>query len=103
MDSVIDIDNSALAFIKDNGGTVTIRLSPRYGCCGGSANIAVAEAHQPDNAKQFQRHVQNDVTIYIVPELINAGLHVGVEGWWKLRHLYVDGVAAKPKHRPHRR
>lgn len=66
MGSVIDIDNNALAFIKENGGAITVRLSPRHGCCGGSTNIAVAEAHQPDNAKQFQRYVQNDVTVYIV-------------------------------------
>ncbi|MGE6607316.1 CC/Se motif family (seleno)protein [Halomonas sp. NPDC076908] len=66
MGSVIDIDNNALAFIKENGGAITVRLSPRHGCCGGSTNITVAEAHQPDNAKQFQRYVQNDVTVYIV-------------------------------------
>lgn len=36
MSHVIDIDSNAVAFIKQQGGSVTVRLSPRHGCCGGS-------------------------------------------------------------------
>lgn len=97
MESVIDIDNNALDFIKQQSAVVTIRLSPRHGCCGGLANLAVAEARSPDKPERYQHHVQDGISIYIAPELANENLRVGVEGWWKLRRLYVDGVAVKSK------
>lgn len=93
MNHVIDIDSNAVDFIKQQGGVVTVRLSPRHGCCGGLANLAVAEAHPPDAPQQFQHHIQGGISIYIAPELADQGMRIGVEGWWKLRHLYVDGVA----------
>lgn len=93
MNHVIDIDSNAVDFIKQQGGVVTVRLSPRHGCCGGLANLAVAEAHPPDAPQQLQHHIQGGISIYIAPELAAQGMRIGVEGWWKLRHLYVDGVA----------
>ncbi|RUR33910.1 hypothetical protein ELY33_01345 [Vreelandella andesensis] len=93
MSNVIDIDSNAVAFIKQQGGVVTVRLSPRHVCCGGIANLAVAEARLPDNTQHFQHHIQDDISVYITPDLAAQGLRIGVEGWWKLRHLYVDGAA----------
>ena len=81
MDSVIELGGNALDFIKQQGGVVTIRLSPKHGCCGGLANIAVAEANEPLDASRYQHyHYQGQ------------GLRVEIEGFWKLRHLYVDGL-----------
>jgi hypothetical protein len=93
MNHVIEIDSDAVDFIKQQGGAVTVRLSPRHGCCGGFANLAVAEAHYPEDIQHYQHHIQDSVSIYIDPGLANQGLRIGVEGWWKLRHLYVDGTA----------
>ncbi|MBR2514344.1 MAG: hypothetical protein IKE45_10040 [Halomonas sp.] len=92
MNHVIDIDNNAIDFIKQQGGVVTVRLSPRRGCCGGLANLAVAEAQPPDDPRHYHHHTQDSISIYIAPELAAQGLRIGVEGWWKLRHLYVDGA-----------
>lgn len=72
---IIDVSDAAKAFIKQHGGVVTVRLSPRHGCCGGLANVAVAEASSPND-----------------PALACQGLRVNVEGFWKLRHLYVDSL-----------
>ncbi|WP_457944511.1 CC/Se motif family (seleno)protein [Vreelandella alkaliphila] len=93
MNHVIDIDSNAVDFIKKQGGVVTVRLSPRHGCCGGLANLAVAEPRHPDAPHHYQHHIQDSISIYIAPELAAQGLRIGVEGWWKLRHLYVDSVA----------
>ncbi|MDN6321664.1 MAG: hypothetical protein L0J73_03190 [Halomonas sp.] len=98
MDNVIDIDTSAAAFIKQQGGVVTVRLSPRHGCCGGLANVAVAEASAPKDPALYQRHSYRDITLFIAPELVNQGLSVNVEGWWKLRHLYVDTSPLRSRH-----
>ncbi|MGM0826423.1 MAG: CC/Se motif family (seleno)protein [Pseudomonadota bacterium] len=93
MDNVIDIGSNALDFIKQQGGVVTVRLSPRYGCCGGLANVAVAEASAPASASLYQRHRYEGVTLFIDPALVGQGLSINVEGWWKLRHLFVNGAA----------
>lgn len=98
MDSVIDIDGNALDFIKQQGGIVTIRLSPKHGCCGGLANVAVAEAKQPTDPAPYQQHRYQDITLFIDPALVGQGLSVNIEGWWKLRHLYVDGSPLQPRH-----
>lgn len=91
MDNVIDISSNALDFIKQQGGVVTIRLSPKHGCCGGSASIAVAEASAPKDPSLYQRHCYQDITMFIDSALVDQGLRVDIEGFWKLRHLYVDG------------
>lgn len=87
MDNVIDIGSNALDFIKQQGGVVTVRLSPRYGCCGGLANVAVVEASTPAYPSIYQRHRYEGVTLFIDPALVGQGLSINVEGWWKLRHL----------------
>lgn len=91
MDRVIDIDSSALDFIKQQGGVVTVRLSPKHGCCGGLVHVTVAEANQPPDPALYQHHRYQDITLFIDPTLVGQGLSVKVEGWWKLRHLYVEG------------
>ncbi|MBF60076.1 hypothetical protein KF947_03025 [Halomonas sp. FeN2] len=92
MDSVIELGGNALDFIKQQGGVVTIRLSPKHGCCGGLANIAVAEANEPLDASRYQHYHYQGITIFIDPTLVGQGLRVEIEGFWKLRHLYVDGL-----------
>ena len=95
---IIDVSDAAKAFIKQQGGVVTVRLSPRHGCCGGLANVAVAEASAPKNPSLYQRHSDEDITLFIATELAYQGLRVDVEGVWKLRHLYVDGSSPRSGH-----
>ncbi|NYS60914.1 CC/Se motif family (seleno)protein [Vreelandella salicampi] len=95
----IDISPDAAAFIHEKGGVLTVRLSPRHGCCGGIANLAVAEARPPGTPSHFTRCEHDGITLYIAPELEGEGLRVDVEGFWKLRRLYVDGAAIKSPRR----
>lgn len=92
MGDAIEITSSAKAFIKQQGGVVTVRLSPRHGCCGGLANVAVAEASFPADPSIYQRHCDQALTLFIAPALAHQRLRIDVEGFWKLRHLYVDGA-----------
>ncbi|MBR9906320.1 MAG: hypothetical protein GYB15_22165 [Gammaproteobacteria bacterium] len=98
MSSAIDIGSKALDFIQQRGGVLTVRLSPRHGCCGGLANVAVAEASAPKDPSLYQRHSDEDITLFIATELAYQGLRVDVEGFWKLRHLYVDGSYPRSGH-----
>ncbi|MGP9765657.1 CC/Se motif family (seleno)protein [Halomonas sp. AOP13-D3-9] len=98
MREIIDVSDAAKAFIKQQGGVVTVRLSPRHGCCGGLANVAVAEASAPKDPSLYQRHSDEDITLFIATELAYQELRVDVEGFWKLRHLYVDGSNPRSGH-----
>ncbi|MGS2743997.1 CC/Se motif family (seleno)protein [Halomonas sp. LS-001] len=89
----IDISQAAAEYIREKGGVLTVRLSPRHGCCGGVASLAIAEARTPDNIQAFTCHKQDGIKLYLTPELVDEGLRVDIEGWWKLRHLYVEGAA----------
>ncbi|EHJ92242.1 hypothetical protein KUC_2187 [Vreelandella boliviensis LC1] len=62
------------------------------------AAVAGAPAgRSPDESQRYQHHIQDDISIHIAPELANENLRIGAEGWWKLRRLYVDGVAVQSK------
>lgn len=98
MPEIIEVSDAAKAFIKQQGGVVTVRLSPRHGCCGGLANVAVAEANIPTDPSLYQSHRYQNITLFIDPALIGQGLSINIEGWWKLRHLYVDGLTLQPGH-----
>ncbi|MCL7930281.1 CC/Se motif family (seleno)protein [Halomonas llamarensis] len=95
----IHISPSAAAFIHEKGGVLTVRLSPRHGCCGGIASLAVAEARPPDAPAHFTHYEHDGLSLYIAPELEEEGLKVEVEGFWKLRQLYVDGTTIKSPRR----
>ncbi|XQU09716.1 CC/Se motif family (seleno)protein [Halomonas sp. LY9] len=98
MDPVIEIEEKAAAFIKQQGGVVTVRLSPRHGCCGGTSRIAIAETSTPKDISTFACHQSEEVTLWIAPELAQQGLRLRVEGWWKLKRLFVDGAALASGH-----
>ncbi|WP_404297985.1 CC/Se motif family (seleno)protein [Halomonas sp.] len=91
----IEISDRAREWVLVQGGVLTVRLSPRHGCCGGTASLAVAEAVAPGDPGAYRRVDRKGVILFIAPELVDEGLRVGLEGWWKFRHLYVDGAPLK--------
>ncbi|HBM27363.1 hypothetical protein NH398_06635 [Halomonas sp. CnH100-B] len=98
MNPIIDIEETAAAFIKQQGGVVTVRCSPRHGCCGGTSRIAIAETHAPDDTSAFESHFLEGVWLWVAPELARQGLRLRVEGWWKLQRLFVDGAPLRAGH-----
>ncbi|SFT84091.1 CC/Se motif family (seleno)protein [Halomonas saccharevitans] len=88
----IEVSDRAREWLKRKGGVGTVRLSPRHGCCGGRADIAVAEARTPDAPEHFTRLEREDVVLYIDPMLVDQSLTLDVEGFRGLRHLFVDGA-----------
>ncbi|MBE0489351.1 MAG: hypothetical protein IBX53_09745 [Halomonas sp.] len=88
----IEVTEQAREWLKRKGGIATVRLSPRHGCCGGGAELAVAEARTPDEPERYTRLDLDGVTLHIDPTLVDQGLRVDVEGFLGLRHLFVEGV-----------
>ena len=80
-------------WLLKKGGVATVRLSPRHGCCGGGADIAVAEARTPDTPERYTCLEREGVTLFIDPPLVDQDLRVDVEGFLGLRYLFVEGVS----------
>ncbi|MGE4532684.1 CC/Se motif family (seleno)protein [Halomonas sp.] len=89
----IEVSERAREWLRKKGGVATVRLSPRHGCCGGGAEIAVAEARAPGEPACYTRVEFEGLVLYIDPTLVDQGLRLDVEGFLGLRHLFVDGVA----------
>ncbi|AMD01642.1 CC/Se motif family (seleno)protein [Halomonas chromatireducens] len=87
----IEISDNARAWIERNGGVLSVRLSSRHGCCGGGADIAVAEARTPSDLTHYRELDLDGLKLFIEPALIDQGLIVEVEGLLGLKHLFVDG------------
>lgn len=83
----------AREWLREKGRVATVRLSPRHGCCGGGADIAVAEARAPDEPERYTRLEFDDVTLHIDPSLVDQGLRVDVEGFLGLKHHFVEGAS----------
>ncbi|MDY7115358.1 CC/Se motif family (seleno)protein [Halomonas sp. SSL-5] len=88
----IEVSDRAREWLRKKGGVATVRLSPRHGCCGGGADIAVAEAKAPDAPACYTCVEFEGLRLYIDPTLVDQGLRLDVEGFLGLRHLFVDGV-----------
>ncbi|RDB43744.1 hypothetical protein DU490_06115 [Halomonas sp. DQ26W] len=71
----------------------TVRLSPRYGCCGGGADIVVAEARRPDEPSIYTKIETGKVVLYVEPTLVDETLILDVEGFLGFRSLFVDGAS----------
>jgi len=89
----IEVSERAREWLRKKGGVATVRLSPRHGCCGGGAEIAVAEARAPNEPACYTRVEFAELVLYIDPTLVDQGLRLDIEGFLGLRHLFVDGVA----------
>lgn len=89
----IDVTDRAREWLQKKGGVATVRLSTRHGCCGGSADIAVAEARRPDEPERYTRLEFEGVTLHIDPMLVDQGLRIDIEGFLGLRTLMVEGTS----------
>ncbi|CAM3466348.1 CC/Se motif family (seleno)protein [Halomonas lysinitropha] len=88
----IEVTPRAREWLNKKGGVATVRLSPRRGCCGGRADIAVAEARPPDSPERYVRLEFEDMTLYVDPTLVDQGLTLDAEGFLGLKHLFVEGA-----------
>lgn len=93
----LTIDAGAIDWIERHGGAVTLRRSPRHGCCGGTALLPVAEARTPATPDDWIERQIDGVTVYVARELeAQAGpLSIRAEGFGHWRRLFVETAGAK--------
>lgn len=91
----IEVTLRAREWLRKKGSVATVRLSPRRGCCGGGAYIAVAEARPPEFPERYACLELEDLTLHIDPTLLDQGLTIDAEGFLGLKHLFVEGAPMK--------
>lgn len=91
--SRLTLTPAARQWILDHGGAVTIRHSPRHGCCGGQAMLPVADALVPGDEADYERRTIDGVDVYRARSLTGAGVvTIDVAGFWRWRRLIVAGA-----------
>lgn len=83
------------AYLRRHGGDLTVRSSPRHGCCGGTVAVPVAEAGVPRDAAAYVLEACEGVRVYLERELLDASdgpLRIELEGFGPWRRLWVSGV-----------
>lgn len=93
----LTIDTGAIDWIRRHGGAVTLRQSPRHGCCGGAAMLPVAEARTPATPDDWIVRQIDDVTVYIDRELAAQAvpLTIRAEGFGQWRRLFVETMGSQ--------
>lgn len=89
----VTLTPEAAAFARERGGALTLRRTPRHGCCGGTVSLAVVEAAAPPDPAGFARHDLGDLAVFVEPGLTDDGpLRVGLDRLLGLRSLFVEGA-----------
>lgn len=90
----------AAAYVRQRGGALTLRHSPRHGCCGGTVALPLAEAVAPRDASGYsRREIDTDagpVLLFTAPGLAaHAGpIRIGLDRLLGLAALYVETGAS---------
>jgi hypothetical protein len=85
----------ATAYLERHGSALTIRSSPRHGCCGGTVGVPVAEPGSPADTAAFDALESDGVRVYVERGLVTSDddpITVGVDGFGPLRRLWVQGL-----------
>ena len=91
----LHISDAAHAWLRQRGGALTLRYSPRHGCCGGGASLPVADPEAPADTRGYTLHRLHGLDVYVADDVAAGGqpVRIGVEGFWTWRRLTVDGMA----------
>ncbi|MEX1081711.1 MAG: CC/Se motif family (seleno)protein [Halofilum sp. (in: g-proteobacteria)] len=93
------MDAGARDWLRRHGGAVTLRASPRHGCCGGTAMLPVAEARRPDEPGRWLQREIDGLEVYIDPAIAEGraetDLTIRAEGLARWRRLFVEASGAQ--------
>jgi hypothetical protein len=93
----IDISPDAGEHIRQRGGVLTLRASPRHGCCGGTVEMPVAETTRPAGG-DFLMEDRGEVTLFVeapLAESLSEPVRVGLDQILGLKKLFVEGAPAR--------
>lgn len=92
----ISFDPEALALLKEqHGAAVTIRPTPRHGCCGGNVLVPVVEPGRPGDQQDWERFERDGVQIFVDPGLDipeGAALRIGMDKLFLWHRFWIEGL-----------
>ncbi|TVR67803.1 MAG: hypothetical protein EA420_00145 [Candidatus Competibacteraceae bacterium] len=88
----IDISVAARDWVAAQGGVLTLRLSTRYGCCGGQAGVPVAELGAPREAAGYTPVELDGLRVFVADALGEGPYRIDLEGLFRWRRLAVAGA-----------
>lgn len=92
----LSIDEEAAAYAREQGGVLTIRPSPRHGCCGGRVDLATVSTEPPADREAYVETERQGLTVYVHKSFVSlndAPLHVGLDRLWLWSALYVEAAS----------
>jgi len=85
------ITPEARRWLEQRGGEVTVRPSPRHGCCGGMAEVPVAEARRPERPEDYDAFQVDGMRVYLARTLEVAGpIELRLETLMGFGRLFVE-------------
>jgi hypothetical protein len=93
----LHVEPAAAEYIRDRGGHVLLRRSPRHGCCGGRVFLPVVDLGEPAGANGYVAIERDGITIHMERPLVFAWrgpLTIGLTRLWQWRKLWVEGGEA---------
>ena len=91
----LSLSPKAREWLLARGGEVTLRGSPRHGCCGGHAEVPVAEAGAPRVREDYTEQEIDSVRVYVQRGLDSGPYRIGLEGFLRLHRLTVEGAVGR--------
>ncbi|MGJ3240684.1 MAG: CC/Se motif family (seleno)protein [Anaerolineae bacterium] len=91
----ITIDDDARHYILQQDATLTLRTSPRHGCCGGTVFLPIVEAGLTAGGEAWPVVEQDGIRIYIEPDLSipdTVQLRVGLDRLLLMKRLWISGL-----------
>lgn len=92
----VDLTPEAAAYVRQRGGALTLRHSPRHGCCGGTVALPIVEVGAPRSASAYSRRElgteAGPVLLFVAPELLarEGPLRIGLDRLFGLTALYAE-------------
>jgi hypothetical protein len=89
----VTLTPQASAYVRERGGALTVRPSPRHGCCGGTVDVPLAEVGPPADTAGFALQEGDGVRVYLALDLPpDIPLRVGLDRLFGLAALFVEEV-----------
>jgi hypothetical protein len=89
----IRIEREAADYVREYGGHVMVRRSPRHGCCGGRVYLPVVDLGSPAEAEKYLTIQQDEIVIHMDRVLFqeqHMAFIIGLSRWWRWSELWVE-------------
>lgn len=81
------------------GGAITLRGTPRHGCCGDTALVPVAETGAPADRDAWRAQTVDGITVHLDSALggHEGYLKICASGFGRWQRLFVAGTLTSPR------